>query len=273
MQVWRGELSRVFFSQCVDASTSVESLSPRVTLFSLPKPMKPGFAELQRNAWRSWVRQSPRPSIVLVGDEDGVGEWCMDYRHSGCFQHAPGVRYNELRIPMLRSIFEAALKRRPSDDVYAFVNSDMILAPDFMPAVLHVHAAMGSRPFLLVGRRSEMRALPEIRELEWSALFQRAKLSPAGVQTAIDYFVFSAQLYKSDIADLSLCFTWDNWLLSQVRTHMHAGAYTHARARARMHVCNTRAHAHTRRRPVRRTAYNTRHVVHPMAYNARASNV
>ena len=79
------------------------SVSPRVTLFSLPKPMKPGFAvrlarfrsnpsaeaaasmargsgvfrrgpaalhawqELQRNAWRSWVRQSPRPNVSASG--------------------------------------------------------------------------------------------------------------------------------------------------------------------------------------------------------------
>ena len=78
-------------------------MTPYLTLFTAPKAfVDPHTSLIQHNALRSWQALGDSVSVVVVGNEEGIGEAAKSY----AFTHRPDVRLNKLGTPLLSSIFE-----------------------------------------------------------------------------------------------------------------------------------------------------------------------
>src|SRR5690348_15762908 len=101
-----------------------------LTIFSLPKAFAGHAGIIQDNAIGSWTRLKPPCDIVLFGDDPGVAEAAA--RHK--VRHEPQIGRNEFGTPVIADLFARmdALARHP---LLAFVNADIILLDDFLPAV------------------------------------------------------------------------------------------------------------------------------------------
>src|SRR6266702_8704055 len=103
---------------------------PMLTLFSIPKAFAGQAELLQNNAIGSWMRLGSGCDIVLVGNDLGVAEAAA--RHGA--RHEPDIVRNEFGTPIIGDVF-TRLNTLASQPFVAFVNSDIILLDDFLPAV------------------------------------------------------------------------------------------------------------------------------------------
>jgi hypothetical protein len=185
-----------------------------ITLFSIPKPFEGHIGTIQQNALRSWCAL-PDVQVVLVGDEAGVRA-AAD--HAGV-EHIDGVAVNEHGTPRLDAAFER-LEQIAERPFRCFVNADVVLVDDFVPAIRAVAAAASE--FLVVGETIDLEvpgplelARPEVRlELE-----QRARESGRSRgATAIDYFAFTPKLFDPIPEFVVGRARFDNWLVWRARS-------------------------------------------------------
>ena len=137
-----------------------------VTLFSMPKPFRGDIGLIQRNAIESWTLLRPRPEVILLGDEEGTADLAASFGA----RHVPGIARNEFGTPLVNSIFESA-EQIASHEVLCYVNTDIILMSDFVPAVRR----MRFPKFLMIGQRWDLdvcRPL-DFRDPAWEAVFWR----------------------------------------------------------------------------------------------------
>src|SRR5690349_3616451 len=120
-----------------------------LTLFATPKAFCGEFEMIQRNAIRSWALLRPACEIVLTGDDEGTREMASEINAI----HISSIQRNEFGTPLLNSIFEE-VERRASFPFLCYVNADIILLNDFLPAVRDIRA-WNSRA-LIVGRRIDI---------------------------------------------------------------------------------------------------------------------
>src|SRR5579885_366378 len=168
-----------------------------LTIFSIPKTFAGHIGIIQDNAIGSWARLDPSCDIVLVGDDPGVAEAAA--RHK--VRHEPHIERNEFGTPVIADLFARmdALTRHP---LLAFVNADIILLDDFLPAVQAIArataAASAPARFLAVASRFNCRIdAPLAFEPGWQArLRARARkenrMYPAG---GSDLFVYPRGLF------------------------------------------------------------------------------
>lgn len=183
-----------------------------ITLFAIPKPFEGHNKIIQLNAIRSWLYMRPRCEIILFGNEAGTAEVAAELG----IWHAPDVECNEYGTPLVSSLFASAQKLARHDTL-CYVNADIILLSDFLPAIRQVR----KRPFLIVGRRWDIDIEDPIKfaapiwETHLRALVDKqGKLHPA---SGIDYFVFPRELYDN-MPPLAIGRGgWDNWLLYRAR--------------------------------------------------------
>lgn len=186
-----------------------------LTLFAIPKAFRGEFDVIQRNAIRSWARLQPECQIVLAGDDEGTHEMAAEI---GAV-HVPEIERNEFGTPVLSSIFAEA-EKRARFPVLCYVNADIVLMSDFLPAIQTIRA-WNSRS-LIVGRRWDLDVADYLTgEKDWEgALIRRSRTEgnlhpPSGM----DYFVFPRGLWGAIPPfvigrDRGL---WDGWLLSRTR--------------------------------------------------------
>jgi hypothetical protein len=185
-----------------------------MTLFALPKPFRGHINVIQRNAIASWTRLSPRPEIILFGNEDGTAQIAREFG----LRHVPEVRCNERGTPFVSDLFEEA-QDLATCRTLCYVNADILLFSDFMKAVERV--ASWRKRFLMVGRRTDL-SLDQSQDFDspqCEARLRRLALEKGtdGGVDAIDYFVFSRGVYAS-IPPLALGRqAWDNWLIWSAR--------------------------------------------------------
>ncbi|MSO96208.1 MAG: hypothetical protein EXQ81_10540 [Thermoleophilia bacterium] len=182
-----------------------------LTLFSIPKPFVERTAEIQLNALRSWVALGDDVQVVLLGNDAGVAEAA---RTVGV-EHLPSLLCNEQGTPRLDSAFAEvdAVARHP---LRCFVNADIVLLDDFLPAV-HAAAHVGER-FLVVGRTIDLDGVTSDEAADPPRL--RARAAAAGVPrgaAALDYFVFPAGLFGELPPFLVGRAGFDNWLVWRAR--------------------------------------------------------
>jgi len=185
-----------------------------MTFFSLPKAFRGHFEVIQRNAITSWTRLSPRPEIILFGNEHGTAEIA---RQLG-LRHVPEVRRSEYGTPLVNDLFEKAQDLAMCSTL-CYVNTDILLLSDFMKAVEQV--ASWRDPFLMVGRRTnlDLDQLLVLESPDWETRLRVLvrKQGTLGLPVQIDYFVFTRGLYRS-IPDFAIGRTrWDNWLIWSAR--------------------------------------------------------
>ena len=184
-----------------------------LTIFSIPKVFVSHAKIIQDNAIGSWNRLGSGCDIVLFGNDLGVADAAE--RHKT--RHYPSILYNELGTPLLSDVFHRmdVLARHP---MVAFVNSDIILLDDFLPAIDAV--ARCHEKFLIVASRFNCHIdHPFSFENGWAAeLRQRARsenrMYPAG---GSDIFVFPRRLLLEVPPFTIGRGYWDNWLMGEAR--------------------------------------------------------
>ncbi|HYL84932.1 MAG TPA: hypothetical protein VE263_11905 [Candidatus Angelobacter sp.] len=185
-----------------------------LTIFSTAKPFRSHDAIIQRNALESWRRLDPDIDVILLGDDPGVAEVCLELN----LRHEPLIARNELGAPLLNDLFERA-QRLARHETVAYCNADIILTADFVSALKKARSEFDK--FLMVGRRWDLDvsqpldfSLPDWQE----TLVQRAHRE--GFQRLhynIDYFAFPRGLYRN-VPPLAIGRRWwDNWLLWKMR--------------------------------------------------------
>src|ERR1700681_50280 len=120
-----------------------------LTLFAIPKNFRGHIATIQRNAIASWTRLTPRPEILLFGDEEGAAEIARELG----LRHFPEVTRNEFGTPLIDDLFSKA-EKNASTPLVGYVNSDIILTDDFTASLNRVRAA--HEKFMMVGRRWDL---------------------------------------------------------------------------------------------------------------------
>lgn len=162
-----------------------------LTILSTPKAMRGHFAVIQRNAVTSWTRLSPRPEVILFGNDDGVAELCTDL----AIQHVPDVRMTPEGTPLLSDMFlqGQALATTP---VVCWSNADVIFNNRLMECA--AFAEEPTRPAYIVGQRTDV-DLSSALDFEpgWQEeLTQWASdTGERKPQNWIDYFIFTNGLF------------------------------------------------------------------------------
>jgi tetratricopeptide (TPR) repeat protein/organic radical activating enzyme len=181
-----------------------------ITLFSIPKRFEGHIGVIQRNAIMSWTRLTPRPEIILFGTEAGTRELAAELG----LRHVPDVRRNTAGTPLVDDLFKQA-GRIASNEVLAYVNADILLTSDFLPAGNEVRSRLDS--FLMIGRRHDVDIVEplDFGNPEWEKHL-RKRIRENGTlhgTRGIDYFVFTRGLWQ-DMPPFALGRTaWDNWLV------------------------------------------------------------
>ncbi|HET7849744.1 MAG TPA: hypothetical protein VFL51_11865 [Pseudolabrys sp.] len=184
-----------------------------LTIFSVPKAFAGHTAIIQDNAIGSWTRLAQPCDIVLFGDDPGVAEAAV--RHK--VQHEPRIGRNEFGTPVIADLFARmdALARRP---LLAFVNADIILLDDFLPAV---EAIVHSRrtPLPLIPAQAGIQTYREGGNVPGSPLSRgRAESTEPALPAAQGRFLAVASRFNCRI-DAPLAFEpgWDARLRARAR--------------------------------------------------------
>jgi hypothetical protein len=185
-----------------------------LTLFAMPKPFDDHIGIIQRNAVTSWTRITPRPEVILFGDEEGTARIAQKLG----VRHVPHVKRNDKGTPLLNDLFEQA-QNLASNSSVAYVNADIILFDDFAEAAARVAAWRPS--YLMAGRRWDIDITQPIdfTNEEWADRLRGevADRSKRRSVSWIDYFVFARGMYR-DMPPLLLGRVWwDNWLVWKAR--------------------------------------------------------
>lgn len=109
-----------------------------ITIFSMPLPFAGLDTLPQRNAIGSWMRLEPTPEIVLMGDDEGVAEAASEFG----VRYIPDIERNDQSNYSVPSLLEVA-QRIASHDVLMYVDCDVILTGDVVPAALKMHREFG----------------------------------------------------------------------------------------------------------------------------------
>lgn len=181
-----------------------------ITFFTIPKPFTGHIGTIQRNAIGSWVRTHPDAQVLLFTDEDGTAEAAGE----AGVRHVPEIARNDWGTPLLSDAFAQA-ERLGGSEFLCFVNADIVLLDDFVPAVARV--AERKRPFLVVGESWNTEITEPLAFKDgWQARLRALDSRKRGAD-AIDYFVFRRGLYP-DMPPFAIGRTaFDNWLIWRAR--------------------------------------------------------
>lgn len=187
--------------------------SLQVTLFTSPKAFTGHIDVIQRNAFRSWRELGEAVEVLVIGDEPGTEQAA---RTLGV-RYVPAVRRSGEGTPLLSSIFEAA-QREARYPILGYLNADIVLLEDFLPAVDQVARRM--ERFLIVGQRWNLDVEDPIRFTSGWREEIRRRLEAEGrlhPPTGSDYFVFPRGEFPR-LPDFALGRSgWDNWMIFDAR--------------------------------------------------------
>ena len=188
---------------------SGEMSEPRLTILAMPKPFLGHIGIIQRNAITSWTKLEPRPDIFLFGEEEGTSE-IADELQVG---HLHDIARNPYGTPLLDDLLRRAqeVTRTP---LLCYANSDILLMQEFCEGVSAI-AAQFPR-FLAVAHRWNLDLqAPLDFSGDWERRFRKEILEQGtpGNHTAIDVFVFPANLYEN-VPPFAIGRAWfDQWLI------------------------------------------------------------
>jgi hypothetical protein len=184
-----------------------------LTIFTIPKAFtEPHIETIQRNAIQSWLALPESCEVILFGNDPGTAEFAAEFD----LHHVPQVLVNEYGTPLFNSLFEIA-QTEGSFDLMAFVNTDIILMSDFIPATRRIPMS----PFIMVGQRWDLDVDETISfaEADWEKKF-RERMEIDGTlhgPTGSDYFVFPRGLWQN-VPPFAIGRTsYDNWLIYRAR--------------------------------------------------------
>lgn len=180
-------------------------------ILAAPKPFRGHTGIIQRNAIRSWRALGRDVEIVLAGDVEGLASIAEEVKAVLPGPIASGVD----GPPRVDDLFSRG-RAVSTADTLAYINSDIILMPDWLEAVRRTATAMRG-DFLIVGRRIDVDIDDEI---DWRQPDQSLRLTAfarscgrLAARVCKDYFVFPKDSYQHVPAfTLGRAF-WDNWMV------------------------------------------------------------
>jgi hypothetical protein len=181
-----------------------------LAIFTIPKSFEGHIGVIQRNALRSWMFLIPPDQIFLVGDDPGVAEVAREYG----VQHLPSVLKNDYGTPQLDSAFNM-VQAQACSKLVLYINADIILLDDFMPAIISVMEKKLPE-FLLVGRRWDLDQTELVDfSPQWNDKF-REKLAQQGKlhgYSGIDFFLIPRD-FRHELPAFAVGRPgWDNWFI------------------------------------------------------------
>jgi len=117
-----------------------------LSIFTTARPFRPPFDVIQRNAITSWLGLAPRPQVILLGSDEGSAEIAAEFD----LVHVPRVECNRFGSPRIDALFAAA-ESVAEHDTMCFINADIILTDDVLPAIQRVTERIERS--VIIGRR------------------------------------------------------------------------------------------------------------------------
>ncbi|MDR2528252.1 MAG: FkbM family methyltransferase [Synergistaceae bacterium] len=185
---------RANLSQVTRASSPSSSRPAAITLLTIPRGFEGDVGMRQRNAIGSWLALTPRPEVILFGDDPGVAEAADELG----VEHIPWIEKTSLGTPLFSDVL---LKGQgySADGVVVYVNTDIILFDDFTRAIAKVQEKRWSR-YLLIGQRQnlDLKYLIDFSDPQWANRIKDkvrngGELASTGAK---DYFVFPKGMYE-----------------------------------------------------------------------------
>ncbi|ETR64967.1 MAG: hypothetical protein OMM_15037, partial [Candidatus Magnetoglobus multicellularis str. Araruama] len=125
---------------------------------------------------------------VLIGNEHGIEEISKELDT----RHIPDVQRNNSGTPLIRSIFTKA-QESATNHILVYVNADIILLNDLIPAIITVSNQMNS--YLIVGQRWDVDIdfVINFNTADWETKLRVLTKNTGRIHepTGIDYFVFN----------------------------------------------------------------------------------
>ena len=147
--------------------------------------------------------------MILIGDEPDAGE-AVELG----VEHLSDLALNDLATPRLDHAFRQVeeVARHP---LRCFVNADIVLLPDLLPAVELI--ARSRESFLLVGQTRDLEISGE--EILAPDALRRRALAEGRLRgpTAVDWFVFPAGLFEGMPPFMVGRAAFDNWMIWHAR--------------------------------------------------------
>jgi len=184
-----------------------------ISIFATPKPFIGHIGTIQRNAIISWTKLRPKPEILLFGTDHGI----KDISKELDLIHIPSVAANEYNTPLVNDIFRRA-QEKAKYPILGFINPDLILLDDFMPAIKKATAFR--KQFLLAGERWDLDVKERIdfNNSDWQKQL-RKKLKTEGKEHGyggVDYFVFPKGVFDQIPAFAVGRPYYDNWFFWKI---------------------------------------------------------
>lgn len=184
-----------------------------LTLLTVPKPFVGHIDVIQQNAIASWRLLGDDVDILLCGNDEGTAAAAQ--RHGA--RHLSDIRCNEYGTPFMDSVFaQAAAQARYS--TLCFINTDIILLPDFRRALEHLDVAK----LFVIGHRTDVDITTPINfaHRDWAVElrdFSRGTGRLRGPHL-IDYFLFPRREELVQWPPLLIGRgVWDNWFVNRAR--------------------------------------------------------
>lgn len=184
---------------------------PRLAIIAAPKPFVGHTGIIQRNAIRSWRGLGEDVHILLAGSVTGLAEIRGEVAAVDIGDIATGPE----GPPRVDDLFARA-RAASAAEAFVYVNSDIILLPDWLAAVRQAIATI-AEDYLIVGRRIDADINHEIEWRHPTAADELATLARTSGRLAArvckDYFVFPRAAYANvPPFTLGRAF-WDNWMV------------------------------------------------------------
>jgi len=177
-------------------------------IFSVPKPFNREFGTIQENAIDSWLSIKPKPTIILLGKEEGVVEII---RRKNLIQ-IKNIKKNQQGTPLLNDIFTQVQKNN-EEKIFMYINADIILL-NSPTSTIDILTNKFDR-FMAVGRRYEINRKIKIERKEIEQKIKTFHVRQKS-NSWMDYFIFSQGIFNK-IPPFAIGRTfWDKWLVWNV---------------------------------------------------------
>ena len=187
----------------------------RLAIVAAPKAFQGHTGIIQRNAIASWRALGRDVDILLGGDVAGLASVAADVRAARLGPIADGVD----GPPRVDDLFAKA-RAATRADLIAYVNSDIMLMPDWLAAVHRVTQAFAGQS-LVIGRRTDLDveeridgADPLVRIDLLDRVRRQGSLAACVCK---DYFVFHRDAFTHVPAFTLGRAYWDNWMVHDAR--------------------------------------------------------
>lgn len=183
-----------------------------ITIFTVPKPFQDEHIKIiQLNAIRSWKLLKPCCEVILLGKDKGVAEAAESLK----VKHIPDIEYSWNNTPILSSVFALA-KKYSKNHILIFINSDIILPENFIEAVLKIK----KENFLAIGQRIDVdiNDIIDYKNFEKKSISILAENGELHDVSAVDYFVFTKDLFNFMPPFLIGRAGYDNWMIFDAKT-------------------------------------------------------